>query len=343
MRTVTQRMVADKLGVHSTTVSMAMRGDPSIPAATRQKILTTARKLGYQPNALARNLRYRTTKLIGMISPFQRWDVGNRRLLATSLLIHERGYDLMTYTPKSGVEFFEQALSSLQSHQVAGIILCSGGTSKVPEILAEWMKNDRPIVFFEPWGLEPRNVVGVDLVEAYRQAVHHLASMGHREISLSLKSGSNTPISGIHTRLEGFKKGVAEAGLPFREEMVLFYQTESREEVARAMKRMMGLTPRPTAMVGFADINALLCIQQLMRLGYRVPRDISVIGFDNDLAGEVSPIPLTTLAQPVEALAKLTVDKLLDMIEGRCPKRFFVISLPPQLIIRETTGPYDVP
>src|SRR5262249_37806176 len=122
MSVVTQKTIADRLGVHSTTVSMALRGVESIPPATRRRIVDVAREMGYQPNAMARHLRYSRSRMIGIITSVELGEMMLRRVTLATQALQDRGYEVMLYSPRFDESGMERAFNSLASHRIEGVI-----------------------------------------------------------------------------------------------------------------------------------------------------------------------------------------------------------------------------
>jgi DNA-binding LacI/PurR family transcriptional regulator len=338
---ITQKTIAERLNLHPTTVSMALRDVKLISPATRKRVLKMARELNYQPNILARNLRMQSSNMLGIIVPSNVWiEVLQERIAATARLAHQESLDLMTYYRWPEEHTYEKSVRSLRCAQVAGLIVSHMNEPTIPEALQDWVNEDRPIVFLSDNGRESFNTIDTDRVEGFRMATEYLARLGHRELAIILpERGEGIVNPGDQLRLEGFRKGLVEAGLPFHPESVIRYQKSSEEGIAKAMAQLAGMHPRPTALLTFSDETAAPCIRELMRLGLNVPKDISVMGFDDSLISRSNLIPISTLAQPVEELSKLTIQKLVEMIRGEGSRRFRSILCPPKLIVRETTAP----
>ena len=171
-------MIAEQLGVHSTTVSMALRGVTSIPEITRQKIIQAAKDMGYQPNAWARNLRMLSSRTIGMISGFQLGDVSMRLLAAISRQAQRQGYEAILLDPGDGPADFDAATNALLSYRVAGMIITPPDGSAPPDALRGWIERDGPTVYLRPWGDDTHNVIATDRAAGYRLATAHVADLG---------------------------------------------------------------------------------------------------------------------------------------------------------------------
>ncbi|MBN1555617.1 MAG: LacI family DNA-binding transcriptional regulator [Phycisphaerae bacterium] len=340
---VTQKTIADKLNLHPTTVSMALRGVKLIAPETRRRVVQMARALNYQPNVFARNLRTQTSNMIGIIAPSLTWpDITQARIAATARLAHREGFNLMMYYRWPEEDSFEGAVQSLRGSQVAALIVSDMSEYVLPRALKDWADEDRPILFMAYFGENSFNTIDTDRMEGFRMAAEYLLQLGHRRLAIVLPEISTKGIAsswGNQIRLEGFRKGLAEAGLPCGPEQVYIYERQKEDGIPRAMKRLADASPRPTGLLAFSDETASICMRELMRLGLSVPKDISIVGLDDSRLAKNNVIPITTIRQPSEELADRTVRKLVDMVRGDAPRRFETILYPPELILRETTAP----
>lgn len=339
---ITQKTIAERLNLHPTTVSMALRNVKLISPETRRRVVQAAKELNYQPNILARNLRNQSSNMIGIIAPSIVWSgVAQARIAATARLAHREHLDLMMYYRWPEEQAYEEAVRSLRCAQVAAIIVSDMSENALPQSLRDWVEEDRPILFLSYHGGESFNTIDTDRVEGFRMATEHLVRLGHRELAIALPEvdGENVLLNRYNqSRVEGFRKGLAEAGLAFRTEQVYAYSESRADSIAEAMHRLNQTSPRPTGLVAYSDEAAALCIQALVRLGVSVPKDISVVGFDDNRLAQTNLIPITTVAQPVEELSKRVVETLVEMVRGQGPRRFAPILCAPKLIVRETTA-----
>lgn len=343
MMAVTIVDIAREVKMTHGTVSRALRDSRQVSLETRRRIQQTARKMGYMPNALARNLRTQSSNTIGVIAPSVVWSgVLHKRIVSTSDFAHREKFNLMMHYlwPERGS--YEEAVSSLRSAQVAALIVSHLEVETLPPALQNWIDEEQPIVFLNYMGPEPINTIDTDRAEGFRLATEYLTQLGHRDIAILLPeehTGRWSRDERVRIRLEGFLKGLSQAEVPFRQECVFHYAKQQQEDVAEVMHHLLKTSPRPTALVTFSDETAALCLRELMRHGLSVPKDISLVGFDDNKFSKISVIPITTLAQPVEEMAERTVQKLMGMIQKKCPLRFDPIFCPPKLVIRESTAP----
>lgn len=177
--------------------------------------------------------------------------------------------------------------------------------------------------------------MGVDDHSAAVDAVNHLLDFGHR--SIAVITGDMDSASS-RFRLQGYRDAMAAARLQVNEDWVMHgnYLPEDGEAAAR---KLIMQKERPSAIFCFSDEMAMGCMHALKEQGFNVPRDMSVIGFDGIPFARYASPPLTTIAQPTEAIGAACANTLFDLIEDKKPesmKRF----LPHELIVRESTAPF---
>src|ERR1700757_2860144 len=331
---ITLRKLAEHLGLSRTTISMILNDVPEatrFPEETRQRVVESAKKLGYRPNYFARSLGSRRTYLIGVVAP----DFGNgfeaavlsgfeRRLLNT-------GYTSLVATHHWSPELLRRHLETLCDRGVEGLLLINSTPSESPGIPAVTICTDRcPI-----WSTR----ISIDNAFGIRKAINHLASLGHTEIAFIKgpeESGDtqerwNAVLStckalGVRVdprltiQLERLEPGTR--------------QTEAGRIAAEGLLRRGRLF---TALVAFNDISALGAMTALRDAGHEVPEDVSVMGFDDIEFASIAYPPLTTVRQPLHEMGATAAELLLrklakdEVIEN--------IRVRPELIVRSSTGP----
>lgn len=325
--------IAARAGVSIATVSHAFRNPGRVSDATRAKVLAAADEIGYSPNSLARSLRTARSGNIVAIIPDVADSHNSKLIKSIEKVAHSRGYSVLLGDTQ-GSEAREREFASMaRSGQADGIILMShrlpftlgtGGLSaeELPPLVSgcEFTGHDS----------FPR--VSIDDRQAARDATQHLVDLGHRDIAVVTGDMAS---SSSRDRFDGFRATMVDAGLDVNERLVVYgeYSLQCGETSANAllMQRV-----RPTAIFCFSDEIALGAMYALREKGFRVPDDISVIGFDNIPFAKYFAPPLTTIAQPAEAIGATCATLLLDLIDGRRPEETRLI-LPHELLIREST------
>jgi DNA-binding LacI/PurR family transcriptional regulator len=337
---VTIHDVAALAGVSTATVSYAMNAKETVSKITRDKVLWAATALGYRPSSNARGLKMRKTGLLGYawhsvlsgeINAFL--DHFTYRM---AQIAEANGYHLLMFVqqPDDPIIAYRQLL---QAKRVDGFLLAD--TNHNDARIRFLMDSGVPFTAFgranNQWDFP---YVDIDGQAGITLAVRHLRECGHSRIAvLAWPEGS---LSG-DTRLQGYYEAMR--GLEIAPELVL--RTLNTRLYARAAAaQLLRLPPRqrPTAIVCLSDKMAVGVIDQLFDSGVRVGYDISVTGFDDEpIAGMLKPA-LTSLRQPVEAIANTVMDLLLAELEGS-PLTDRHILLPPSLVIRDSTSLYSPP
>ena len=303
--------VAVIAGVAKSTVSRVMSGEAtlSVRAETRQRILDVAAELGYQPDSRARALRLRRTHTLGIVVPEIDNPAFGTIIRSAQKAAVARGYSLFISLADKDQPDGELYRRLVAGSRVDGVLVT---TTSDPALVAELRRRAIPYV------LVNREIEGesasiiVDYVDGTMRAVAHLAALGHRRIALI--SGRLHQYAG-QKRLEGFRLGLAAAGLPFDTELVA--ETDyGWDEAGDALARMLsGPGDPPSAVCAANAVIASGAIARARRLGRSVPRDLSVVALmDAPLAAMGVPA-ITAVQYPFEELGRLAVDALIDNLE----------------------------
>ena len=176
--------------------------------------------------------------------------------------------------------------------------------------------------------------VGTDNAEAAKLAVRHLIELGHRRIAHVTRSD---PVASAVERLEGYRQEVERAGLGYQVSLVL-RAPQTVEGGRTAASELLHLVPAPTAVFAYSDLQAIGILLGLRDAGVNVPKNMSVIGFDDiEFARYMTP-PLTTVAQSVDQIGRIGAHLLIDILEGRAHRSAHSHLLPGSLVVRGSTG-----
>lgn len=326
---VTIRDIAQAAGVSPSTVSRALNDHPRISVATKERIQQLAQQMGYTPSALGRGLVTRQTATVGVVittasDPFL-------AALVTGIeeMARDNGYSVFLSSSCSDPERELAVVRAFYERRVSGVIVIG---SQIDEGYLDLRNRfPFPIVLTNcrtyPYSIAADNVVGA------KQAVEHLIQLGHRRIAyIANRYSYCTDLD----RYAGYKQALAEAGIPVDQN--LFAEGDGTLAGGiNAARQLLTSSQLLTAFFCFNDMTAIGVIVALRQAGFQVPRDKSVVGFDDlDLAVYYNP-PLTTVRQPTYQMGKWAMRTLLALIRGREDVRPEI--LPTELIIRETTGP----
>jgi len=170
-------------------------------------------------------------------------------------------------------------------------------------------------------------------LEASRDATRHLIALGHKRIAYL---GDQHGYQSDTERFAGYREALAEAGLPFQPELVVHGDGKA-EGGMRAVEKLLALPQLPTAMFCYNDMSALGVLRRLQLAGLEVPRDVSVVGFDDLFLAQFCHPPLTTVRQPKRRMGQLAMETLLRLLAGAESEEN--ITVPGELIVRESTAP----
>jgi LacI family transcriptional regulator len=337
-RTVTIFDVAKASGVSYSTVSRVLNGFAFVKPTTRQKVLSTASKLGYVANLQARRLAGGKSNLIGMLVPSL--DNGYITVLTQSIdeALTKAGYDLMVYTThhKQGKE--TQFVNALMGGLSDGLLLMiprieQGAGTNYLELLRQ---RGFPYVLIDQMDEHNKSTV-VDSTnwQGSYEATRYLIKLGHTRI------GFITGIMAIHSareRLVGYKAALREAGLTIDQGLIAagdFHPTGGY----KATQRLLEQKPPPTAIFASNDLSAFGAMDAIRHAGLDIPKDISLIGFDDIPQASTTYPKLTTIRQPLTEMGKVAVKLLLEQI-GQPKIKPRQVTLETQLILRDSCQSY---
>jgi DNA-binding LacI/PurR family transcriptional regulator len=283
---------------------------------TRERVLKAAEELRYQPSGLARSLKRGRTQTIAFIVP----DINSLfyPMIMRSIehCAAEKGYTLILCNTERDREREDAALRMLRSRAVDGILAMSVRDGE--EELADFSEETGiPVVRINRSFGGRLDTVSADFVYGSRLAAEHLLQLGHRRIAGYF---GDRRTQRFRDRYEGYAQALTEHGLAVREEDVVC-GLESMEDAYRAALEMFpeqgapGSGDRPTAVFASMDILAIGIYRALAQRGYRVPEDVSVIGFDNVFLAQYMNPPLTSHDHLTGELASESVRLLLERIE----------------------------
>jgi DNA-binding LacI/PurR family transcriptional regulator len=328
--------VAKMAEVSAATASRALTRPDMVASKTRQRILDAAEQLGYQPNQLARSLRQRGSRSLGVIitdilNPFHATLAKGVQDAAT-----KRDYTVFLFNTDEEPDKERRALETLLGHLPQGLIIVP--TPKTRENL-KLIGNLPTIELDRASGIKDAHTVMVDNAGGTRAAVQHLASLGHRRIGMIV---GRLNISTAVERLQGYTEALEDAGIAYREDLVL--PGNHREEDGRIAAHTLLSRPegeRPTALfVGNNEmtVGAVLAIREL---GLSIPDDISIVGFDDSRWAKLLQPAITVIAQPAYELGHLACETLLNRLERPDSKTqpHTQIRLSTTFISRASTAP----
>lgn len=330
MKSPTIRDVAHHASVSVATVSRVLNGNPLVKDELRQRVMSTAEKLNYRPNRLARNLRTQSTKTIAMVVP----DIQNPFFVSVERGLEEKifseGYTVLVCNTDDDPDRESLYLQLLVDEAVAGIVVCATDERRSAEQLLKIMEKGIALVALDR-RLENAPVDGVlsDNFSGTRNAVTYLIEQGHKRIGLIAGPAKYAP---ARERRMGYEQALIEHGLPVEPQLIKVTNFKSNE-AETATRELLTLASPPTAVFLSSGNVAIGSLRAIHQLGLQIPNDVSLIVFDDPDWAEAYNPPLTVVTQNTRQLGALAGKLLLHRIRGssESPQEW---HLPTQLIIR---------
>lgn len=335
-RPPTLRDVADKADVHTSTASRALndRTQGMINPITVKRVRAAAEALGYQPNSLARGLKTRRTLTVGMVIP----DLTNPLFPPIVRGIEDRfrasDYTLLIANADQDPAREQQIISVMQARHVDGIIIATA-RRKHP-VLEKLQREGMPMVLVNRVADVPFvSSVTADDHSGVGQAMRHLISLGHRRIAHI--AGSPTTSTGVN-RVTAYRYWLEAADIPYDAKLVAVADWFTEADGAQACQELLDRGVDFSAILAANDLVALGCYQVLRSVGRRIPKDVSVVGYNDIPFTHALAPPLTSVRVPLYEIGQKTADLMLEHIDDEAAVHTSV-RLMPRLVVRESTAP----
>ena len=328
--------IAEQSGVSLSTVSLVLNNNPRISQATRDRVLKTIERLGYQPNRMARALAWRHSRTLAVMVPQLRHAFADVYFGEIVSGICDRaaklGYKIMLEVART--EFIEnkEYLQLYEQKFVDGIMFV--GANSRHQFVQDFADGQRPFLMVNNYSKEhDLNYVVSNYRYGAWQAAMHLLRLGHRRIGFI--SGGMNEIQTSQDVFEALKEVLVEHKLELSPQMIVDgWLTE--EGGMKAAEELLRNDSQITALFALNDKMALGAIKKLNELGLRVPQDIAVVGFDDIPQASYSIPSLTTVHQPLYEIGKLACERLVELVHGNVSRVQEVIPI--YLVVRESCG-----
>lgn len=331
--------VATRAGVSPSTVSRVISNHPRISEKTKREVRQAMEELGYHPNILARSLAKRTSDAIGVLIPSTTEEFFMNPFFPELLrgitdVAKREGFDLLLSTSDSGKEDVTSLNRMIHGKRVDGVLLLS---SRMQDPLMQVLReNPFPATLVgRPQEDMPIAWVNNDNVLAGYTATQHLIALGHKRIAFL--TGDESFIV-TRDRMQGYTQALEEAGLP-NDRRLMAFSPFIEQGGYLGMMRLLALQGRPTAVVASDDLLAFGAMRAAGELGYRIPEDISIIGFNNTRLTEMSNPSLTSVDVHIYELGTKAAELLIEQIrapEEEQVERSAIIET--DLVIRHSCG-----
>ena len=328
MNAVKLEDIAKMLDISVSTVSRALSGNGRVGAKTRERVLKAVRESDYTVNAVARSLRLRDAKNIGIVVPDITNSFFSSVIKGAQQVCRRRGYMLMVCNSDENADYEDEALHMLLEKQVSGLILASVGGGA--ELVRQYERLGIPVVYIDniPENVELRDMVSIDNHAAAHYLTKAMIGRGYRDVGMI--TGPRSQSTGL-LRYQGFVQALEEEGAALRPEWIA--EGDFRMESGYAcMKEMLRLDPRPRAMIFGNNYLAYGAMNAIREAGLRVPEDIAVASFDaQDHTGLITPL-ITSINQPVQQIGEHAAEIILSRLSGEDERLPTELMLEPDFV-----------
>lgn len=318
--------VAEVAGVSPTTVSRVLNDRGYISDETRKKVYTAMDQIGYYPNEIARALLIQRTYFVGVIVPSIVDPFHGELVQNLEANLSKNNYKMLLCNSKNNENTERDYIRMLKRNQVDGIIV---GTHN--DITKDYENLNMPVVAIDRYLGQQLVILASDNYRIGEMATQHLLERGSKNI-LCIRGDSRLRMPG-NSRSRAYRDVIKKAGL---QELVLEVPfIKSVEEKRKLIYNMLSSHPEIDGVFAGDDSLAVIVMQFARERGIRIPEDLKVIGVDGASQTRAYVPELTTIRQPIEEIAFLAVEKLIDLIEGRpCESQE---DLPVELLLGKTT------
>ena len=333
-REVTIYDIAEKLKISATTVSRGLSNNPVINSKTREKIHQAAKELGYRHNTLASSLRKSQSKTIGILHHEVNSNFSTSVLAGIEKIATAKQYDLLI--AHSAEDFMKEKANAknLLNKRVDGLIVSLALSTTDIHHFDPFFERNIPVVFFDRVLNDAKcTKVVIDNFKCGYDATKHLLKQGYKRIA---HITANLTRNVYNDRFEGYKKALKEKKIPFDEELIKICSLD-KEATIQAVEEL--LKYKPDAFFITNDFAAAVCINLLHTKKIKIPKDIAVFGFNNDVLSDLITPRLSTIDYPGIKMGEVAAKELFKQLQSSGKKtKSKTITIPSAVIIRESTA-----
>jgi len=332
----TLKDIATSLNLSVMAVSKALRDAPDISVTTKARVQAEARKRNYIPNRAAQNLRLRRSGLIGIVVPQINHTYYSHLVWGAQLQADALGLQILLGHSLDRADNEMQQIQKLISRQVEALLLVPAVRWQHRLATLELVRaSGIPLVLLDAYPAGAENFPNVSWVVSDDQrggqlATEHLLELGHREILFLAGPNGSSSSAG---RFIGYQRALAAANVPYSDTRV-YLADKDIGSGKKAMAQALSEKAPFTAVVAFNDSVAIGAVETLTQQGFRIPDDVSIVGFGDGILAENFRVPLTTLRVPQTTMGETAVRLAMDMQKG---EKVEPRKLPVEITVRGST------
>ena len=331
MKRISQREIANLLGVNVSTVSRALRGIEGVSKELRQKILSLSKEHGYRPNPFAVSLRYDTTRTIGIVVPdvsFNHYAHIVKRIESEARKV---GYMCIITDSDDKYENEKNCIDLLVNMHVEGIIVCLAQETTDFSHIQHLRKIHMPVVLFDRDADIDISSVIINDVESAREVTLRLIDSGAKRIAFL---GGPNRMKQTSERKHGYLEAMRERGLPIQKELVKCNYISFNSGLSDTYE-LLGLPERPDAIIASHGMLTTSAIKAIESRGLRIPEDISIVGYMSDWISDVLTPRVSFVKQNQKAMGIKAFKLLHDQMEGDTCVQHVIVKA--RLELRDST------
>lgn len=327
--------IARELKVSPATVSRSLSNHPAVSKKTRKRIADAAKSMGYRSNLFASNLRKQRTNTLGVIVPKLNSNFVSSVLAGIEKVANQSGYNLIISQSQENEKKEIANAATMFNSRVDGLIVSLAFDTKDLGHFDPFFKKNIPVVFFDrvSEGKSSTNVV-IDNYKAGYEATAHLILQGCKRIAHITGNVSRNVYA---DRLKGYHQALTDHQIAFQKKQLIVNNLDEKSSF-EAARQLLDMKPAPDGVFVTNDSCAAICMQALKEAGYRIPEDIAIVGFNNDLITRVVEPNLTTIDYPGYEMGEIVAYNMVNHLEGIAPLTITnTIVIKSELIIRASS------
>ncbi len=332
-REVTIYDIAKKLNLSASTISRGLRNHPAIKQATIDRIQDAAKRMGYQQNPFASNLRKNRSHTIGVILP--RFESTFMAAVVSGIehVISSKGYNLVLSQSIDSVKMEEKNVKTMFNSRVEGLLI-----SLTPETIGlshldVFFKKGVPVVLFDRVGEGAEcycTTVVINNRQAGYEATAHLLDQGCRRI---LYLGENQTCSVFGERANGYREAIEKYKIEYDPKLMVFDNLDEGSG-SRTLEKILDMDERPDGIFAANDVSAVSLMTELKRYGFRIPHDIAMVGFNNGHVSRIVEPGLTTIHYPAVEMGRIAASNLISLLDQDNQVSAQSVMLKHELVVR---------
>lgn len=327
--------IAESLGVSATTVSRALNDHHSIGKKTIKKVKLKAKEMDYQPNSLAAGLRKKNSRTIGVIVSYINRPFISSLISGIEEICSKNNYNVIISQSFDSYEKEVENVKTMFASRVDGLIVSLAAETNDYNHFTPFLQSKQPMVFADRVSLEvDSDRVLVDNFDAAYQATAHLINHGYKRI------GHLAGIQQRHMyqkRLEGYHAALRDNDMLFSKDMI-YISKLGYDDGAQGAEVLLKQEVKPDAIFAANDTSAIGFMQKAEELGYVIPDNIGIVGFNNDPVSSIVRPALTTIDHPAVEIGKKAAEITLDKILGKSQTKITqTITFNTNLIVRDSS------